>query len=401
MNTLSLHVGMIERQSRNVAWAIIDKGPFQLHPSLRHFILPTEVWLSMPENEKESYVKMVMKSSVAETVAEVSNDDQESTMLASFPACPASEYSLSPLDMLANAACTMSESSAVHDGTDTDKSKMSMTFSEFQAYLHGQPQETQRGMWDKAVQFVCSPGKMSPAPGCAPSSRIVASHRFKDRPHLVTKGKANGEYRCEKSCPHWNGMKICSHTIATAESNGELKNFLAWHKCKRSNKPINLSAVVHTDMPLNPGRKGGVPVTSRRTAPKLPVQARMKRTYSTSSTSSTSVVPNTNPFYMKKMNMRIRICQGCRGPLRSANGKIQPPPFDYCVARKERRSYRDESGELCTPSRLSDSHYHLRAACIKSEEQSFVPSSLIIPEDIELTLCHQAYVTQEFGLSFA
>ena len=60
---------MIERQSRNLEWAIIDKGPFQLHPSPNHFILPAEVWLSMSVNDKESYIKKVMSSSVTDTVA--------------------------------------------------------------------------------------------------------------------------------------------------------------------------------------------------------------------------------------------------------------------------------------------------------------------------------------------
>jgi hypothetical protein len=279
---------------------------------------------------------------------------------------------------------------------------MSLTFSEFRVYLHGQPQETVRGMWDKAVQLVSSPGKMSPAPGCAPTSRMVASHRFQDRPHLVTKGKAKDEYKCEKSCPHWNGIKICSHTIAAAESNGDLSKFLVWYKQKRSTKAANLSAVVRTDMPQHPGRKGGVPVTSRRATPKLPVDARRKRTYSKSTESSSIVteVPNTNPFYVKKMNIRIQVCQGCRGPLKSAGKEIQPPPFDYCIARRERRPYRDDNGQLKTPSRHSDAHYHLRTACVKAAEPSFVTSSLVIPDDIQLTEVHECYLIHEFGLNF-
>jgi hypothetical protein len=67
---LALILDMIERQSRNVQWTIIDKGPFQLHPSLNNFILPAEVWLSMEVNEKESYIKRVMSSSVTDTVWE-------------------------------------------------------------------------------------------------------------------------------------------------------------------------------------------------------------------------------------------------------------------------------------------------------------------------------------------
>ena len=105
-------------------------------------------------------------------------------------------------------------------------------------------------------------------------------------------------------------------------------------------------------MPQYPGRKGGVPATLRRATPKLPVDARRKRTYSKSTESSvpsTADIPNTNPFYVKKMNVRIKVCQGCRGPLKSAGGNIQPSPFDYCVARRERRQYRDDNGQLKTP----------------------------------------------------
>ena len=71
------------------------------------------------------------------------------------------------------------------------------------------------------------------------------------------------------------------------------------------------------------------------------------------------------------MNARIKVCQGCRGHLKSAGGNIQPPPFDYCVARRERRQYKDDYGQLKTPSRPSDAHYHLRVACVKAAEPSF------------------------------
>ena len=145
---------MIERQSRNVEWAIIDKGPFQLHPSLNHFILPAEVWLSMEANEKESYIKRVMSSSVTDTVSE---DYQETACFPNklipegiptepFPDDISTEpipddfptefdqvHFLSPLDVLANAAL----SDSVQDTTGARVSNMSLTFSEFHVYLHG------------------------------------------------------------------------------------------------------------------------------------------------------------------------------------------------------------------------------------------------------------------------
>jgi hypothetical protein len=64
------------------------------------------------------------------------------------------------------------------------------------------------------------------------------------------------------------------------------------------------------------------------------------------------------------MNSRIKVCQGSRGSLKSGNGVIQHPPFDYCGARQERRQFTDRnSGHLRTPSRETAAHYHLRVAC--------------------------------------
>lgn len=55
---------LTERQARNILWAFINKGPYQLHPSLLHWQLLEETWFQMDEEEKESYVKMVLESEV-------------------------------------------------------------------------------------------------------------------------------------------------------------------------------------------------------------------------------------------------------------------------------------------------------------------------------------------------
>ena len=165
------------------------------------------------------------------------------------------------------------------------------------------------------------------------------------------------------------------------------------HKVKKSKRGINLSLTVRTDMPKNPGRKGGVPSTARRASPKLPINERVKRSYPQNS------IPNVNPFRLKQMNFRIKVCQGCRGPLQSSSGTVTEAPFDFCVARKERRTYKDpQKGQLCTPTRESGAHYHLRVSCIQAAEPSFVPCSLVIPNGLPLADCHKSYITKEFGL---
>ena len=106
---------------------------------------------------------------------------------------------------------------------------------------------------------------------------------------------------------------------------------------------------------------------------------RVKRTYAACDTQ----VPNTNPFYLKEITTQIKVFQGSTRSLKSTKGELQPPPYDYCVARKERRPYTDRgTGQLRTPSRESDAHYHLREKCVKVAEPSFIRTSLLISEDL-------------------
>ena len=179
----------------------------------------------------------------------------------------------------------------------------------------------------------------------------------------------------------------------TALQNGELLDFSNYYKQSCAKRDINLSLTGRTDMPKNPGRKGSVPSTARRASPKLPINERVKRSYPQNS------IPNVNPFRLKQMDLRIKFCQRCRGPLQLSSGTVTDAPFDFCVARKERRTYKDpQTGQLCTPTRESDSHYHLRVSCIQAAEPSFMPCSLVIPHGLPLTECHKNYIAKEFGL---
>ena len=183
--------------------------------------------------------------------------------------------------------------------------------------------------------------------------------------------------------------------MPTAQQNGELLDFLALYQRSSLKRGTNLSNTATTDIPKNPGRKGSVPSTSKRSHPKLPIDERVKRAYPQNHSES---FPTAGPFCLKKMHSRIKVCQRCRGSLKSTSGTICSPPFDFCVARKERRPFRDrETGLLRTPSRETDVHYHLCVACIQTQEPSFIPRSLLIPEGLPLTECHQTYLEQEFG----
>ena len=49
---------MHEQQRLEIEWAIIDKSPFQLHPSLRHLqVLETEWFVNMSKEECIKYIQ--------------------------------------------------------------------------------------------------------------------------------------------------------------------------------------------------------------------------------------------------------------------------------------------------------------------------------------------------------
>ena len=53
---------------------------------------------------------------------------------------------------------------------------------------------------------------------------MVASRSGK-RPHLVTK-TTNGKFSCDKECPNWTSIGVCSYCIAVAQVNGKLQEIV-------------------------------------------------------------------------------------------------------------------------------------------------------------------------------
>jgi len=85
---------------------------------------------------------------------------------------------------------------------------------------------------------------------------------------------------------------------------------------------------------------------------------------------------------MRFIEGNIRMCQGCKGSLKCANGSLLAPPFDLCCARAEKHSFRDSNEILITPNKEQPSHYHINLLCIQAASPSFVPSNIFIPPDV-------------------
>ena len=97
----------------------------------------------------------------------------------------------------------------------------------------------------------------------------------------------------------------------------------------------------------------------------------------------------------------IRVCQGCRGSLKTSDGAVPSLPFDLAVACAEQGPFCDSSGDLITPKRPTVYHYHCKLECIKAVKPHFIPSSVRIPEDVHPKLCtaHIQHLLKNFQVS--
>lgn len=133
------------------------------------------------------------------------------------------------------------------------------------------PVKCLEGIWAKAGQLIGTKNAIVPAPGQDSEARMVLSYSGKT-PHMVTP-KKGGDFSCDSSCPNWKSMGICSHSVAVAEVNGKLSQFLSTRKRKKS--VPNVTSLLTTNMPKGRGRKGGAAPKSRKPSQKVTARIEM------------------------------------------------------------------------------------------------------------------------------
>ena len=73
------------------------------------------------------------------------------------------------------------------------------------------------------------------------------------------------------------------------------------------------------------------------------------------------------PFVVKRLNGRIKICGGCRGQhLKGANNELLALPSDICLCHREPQVYINPKTELeCT--KIGNVYYHVNLSCIRKK----------------------------------
>ena len=117
--------------------------------------------------------------------------------------------------------------------------------------------------WSKAEYLVNNPKMISNVPGHeSPYSRMVAASS-KEIPHFVSVPKEfTGQFICDSHCPMFASYKICSHTLAAAEVNGKLADFLLWFN--KTLRRANLTKLSDIGMPTTSGKKKSLLLTKER-----------------------------------------------------------------------------------------------------------------------------------------
>lgn len=264
---------VIDEQDEEVSRAVIGKGKYVMRPGFKQLEKSEAEWFSMQGEARKQHLRKVTLTQVWELnmdEIEASTSQQELATSTSAPG---------PSSVSRSAGKSVCR--RLFD--PNDQSELSIRVDSF-ADLVTVPRSVLDGIWEKAFELATDPNAIASAPGYDKGHTVKSSSGR--RPHLVM-AKNKGQYCCDSDCGNHKSLGICSHSVAVAEIDGELKGFVDWFvKAKR--RP-NITNLVLTGMPMGRGRKGGVPPRKK----KKPVAA-TSRTPASSLLTSTSTSTSTN-----------------------------------------------------------------------------------------------------------
>ena len=404
---------LVAEQQKEVERAIINRGKYQLQADYRYLQVPESEWFTMTSQQRVKHINKVQSVSVI---------DVEESVDIQRPGNPSRSnptHSSTKLSVDANAAA---------EGMNV-------------------PLPSMEGIWRKARDLIGDPSGMSPAPGQSPQARMVLSFSGKT-PHMVTPTQGGG-FNCDSNCPNWKSLNLCSHTVAVAELNGKLAEFITFVRKKK--KLPNVTNLITSGMPRGRGRKGSVaPRTRKKKAAvtsRVPMSIEHQGTVQHTESSITgdfssataqppfssppryhhypaspgydSAVYNTvvppypaypypyrspnvsslsyNPYFVCFIKGNISTCYGCN----NRYPKSPSPPNDMCLRHQEWRQFTPQGKDM-PQTKYSNAYYHCNPVCVWHRNPEFIPSSIVASEiEDQLSSVHKAHLTSAFGLYFS
>ena len=415
---------VVNEQQKELERAVIGRGKYQLQQQYKFLEVPENKWFRMSLQQRKDHLSKLQSV----TIIDINGmGELESATSAATP------YETIP------SKCSMSDLSV-----DVENAAAQVNI----------PSPILQGIWAKARTLLSTDGAIASAPGQSPEARMVLSYSRKV-PHMVTPRKGS-EFSCDSSCPNWKSLGLCSHSIAVAELNGKLLEFISAKKKKK--RFPNITSLVTTGMPKGRGRKGGVAPHVRK--PSRAVTTRIEMNIpETSSTNHIASAPmsdihtvpppqfSTTPqfcsspdnFYSShgyyNWGMRNNVFPQSSFQIQPSYEQLQPPipgyytvPFTYSLhiiggnistcfgcKNKYNKSLKplndlciktQDWREFITPnsatpqSRFGNVYFHCKPECVLMRNPSFLPSYLNVPDEVAENLndTHKQYLLNFFGL---
>lgn len=97
------------------------------------------------------------------------------------------------------------------------------------------------------------------------------------------------------------------------------------------------------------------------------------------------------PFVVKKLNGRIKVCAGCKGQhLKGTNNELLAPPYDICLCHREPQVYTNPKTRLeC--SKVGNVYYHVNLNCIRKKYPQFTAAQVECPPETRSLLANEHY----------
>ena len=209
-----------ESQQEELIRALSGHGQFRLCSAVSHYEVTMQVW-----------VKMMA--------------EQQQDVVATFENA-----------MLPNAHSVEQGSKSIASSSLTE---VVLSVSAKDSGITSIPLVTLTSMWNKASELLSISNGITAAPGSDTKARMVLSRSQVVLHHVQS--CSHGRYLCDKNCPQWISSQICSHTLAIAEQNEELFQFLQWYVA--SGQGPYFTSIGLSGLPKGRGQKGGRPKQKR------------------------------------------------------------------------------------------------------------------------------------------
>ena len=373
-------------QVKEVERAIINRGKYQLKDEYKFLEIPESKWFNMNLTQRKNHLAKV------HSLAVMSLSDSENYREPDVDQChaPTATQLAVSVESVANAL--------------------------------NLPLTCVQSIWRKAAELINDKNAIFPAPGQNEEARMVLSYSGKT-PHLVTPSKGGG-FACDGNCPNWKSIAFCSHSIAVAQLNGMLPQFISFLKKKKV--APNVTKLVTSGMPRGRGRKCGVPPRKRRQveAPsvRLPMntdlESNIEGNVATSHQPSSSYTgyycspppayssyqmqfpgmlpspsPACNPYKLSFIRGNISVCIGCN----NRYAKSPKAPDDLCIKHQEWREFTPHGSE--TPqSKYTNVYYHCKPECVWHRNPYFRPEELQIEDIISQLKPEHKSLLAAFGI---